>query len=380
MIRFPNQRRDTGAPYPDVIAVHATAVDVSGITDVHLLQEQRMIQHIEFVRQTKKEDLVDDKHRTVHKPKLNKSHRRKPEPEQPAPFLSIWNIVLLILLGILLALIAFVVTFCVVGSSCQLASVFSSPSTGNDQSANTSNGSNDDTLNQPPPSVPAVVEFIQSLFATTTRQPPLQYPPRVGASPEELALASLVKHDRKFPLPASAHRVMQRFVLRTLYFQQLKTGGGLGSQQAGEHHYGWSNLGALIDECTWDHVVCDSQSNVKELQLESVGLKGNLPETLGWLSGLQYASFADNALVGTIPESLGACSQLTHLALQSNQLTGTIPTSLWALPLLEDVMVYQNSLEGSVPPDVSTRISVAADCDEVDCPSCVTCCGEGEDC
>jgi Leucine-rich repeat (LRR) protein len=140
---------------------------------------------------------------------------------------------------------------------------------------------------------------------------------------------------------------------------------------------GW--LGAAGSECTWYGVTCDSaQSNVVQLSMQSNGLNGSIPSSLGNLTKLQVLNLGGNYLSGTIPSTLGNLTQLTSLSLygggyydvrftggippelglltnlfaldlSGNQLSGSIPSSLGNLTKLQTMNLSYNQLSGSIP-------------------------------
>jgi Leucine rich repeat len=113
------------------------------------------------------------------------------------------------------------------------------------------------------------------------------------------------------------------------------------------------------------------------LILSANALTGTIPTWLGSLAALVTLTMNSNQLTGSIPSVLGSLMGLVWLSLNSNQLTGTIPpflkTSYWVVSL------YNNNLTGSVPSCAGPQkyIELEADCSEVFCPCCTTCCPGG---
>ena len=60
-----------------------------------------------------------------------------------------------------------------------------------------------------------------------------------------------------------------------------------------------------------------------------VGLSGNIPESIGNLTNLEYLGLQFNAISGTIPEAVGELNSLWLLTLYDNEITGEIPNSIW---------------------------------------------------
>ena len=99
----------------------------------------------------------------------------------------------------------------------------------------------------------------------------------------------------------------------------------------------------------WYGVVYCESGHVTKLYLDSNNLSGNIPPSLGSLSGLWYLVLSENNLIGSIPYSLGSLSSLLYLDLGDNQLTGNIPSSLGNLSNLQRLYLHNNHLTGYIP-------------------------------
>jgi Leucine-rich repeat (LRR) protein len=133
------------------------------------------------------------------------------------------------------------------------------------------------------------------------------------------------------------------------------------------------NTGWLVTDtpCSWFGVVCEN-GKLTEVHLAGNGLLGQLPESVGDLSDLEYLNVNDNELTGTvpdsighltelqglwvggnqitgIPDSIGDCSQLTHLELRHNQVS-SIPSRIGELTGLTHLTLHYNPLtDASIP-------------------------------
>ena len=99
----------------------------------------------------------------------------------------------------------------------------------------------------------------------------------------------------------------------------------------------------------WYGVGLSPSGRVIGLDLQSNGLLGSLPDSLGRLDSLRTMYLADNFIAGAIPESLGQLSRLETLSLWSNKVAGTIPESLGQLGRLRDLLLFDNTLTGPIP-------------------------------
>ncbi|KAJ9540190.1 hypothetical protein OSB04_026696 [Centaurea solstitialis] len=89
-------------------------------------------------------------------------------------------------------------------------------------------------------------------------------------------------------------------------------------------------------------------SSLESLSLESSGLLGTIPNSIGRLSFLRSFNLDGNLISGPIPYSIGRLSSLEFLGLSSNRLNGSLPDSLGQLSKLKSLYVSFNSLTGVV--------------------------------
>ena len=132
------------------------------------------------------------------------------------------------------------------------------------------------------------------------------------AWPEGRTLSELVE-----ALPATG--------LKTLAVAQMKVGGALPE--------------AVGDKC----------AGAEFIALNSLGLTGGVPASLGKCTKLKKLFLYENQLEGPIPEELGQCGVLELLYLRDNQLTGGVPASLCKCANLKELLLQTNQLEGAVP-------------------------------
>ena len=129
----------------------------------------------------------------------------------------------------------------------------------------------------------------------------------------------------------------------------------------------------------------------RSLDFDENQMTGSIPDTWGtMMPGLTIVALSGNMLTGTLPGIFGSLVNLTYLDVSDNLLTGTVPsvelsqsTSLEILSL-----AFNSMLTGSMEPvcgaaavaaaeaAVPTLEILEADCDQVDCPCCTTCCYE----
>lgn len=99
---------------------------------------------------------------------------------------------------------------------------------------------------------------------------------------------------------------------------------------------------------SWAGIVCDVNDRVVDISLESSGLTGSLPSSVGALAELTRLVLASNSIGGSIPSGIGNLDKLAVLDIQSNSLTGSLPVSLANLATLTELLVMDNLLTGSL--------------------------------
>jgi hypothetical protein len=129
-----------------------------------------------------------------------------------------------------------------------------------------------------------------------------------------------------------------------------------------------------------DHLTSLQQLYLRDNRL----LTGAIPSSFGALTALTDMHLSDNALSGTIPTSLGDLTAMLTLNLMGNELMGSIPSSLTAMTNLTALMLSDNKITGEVPfcqnearPSLLMRLMV--DCDKVSCPCCTPRCPQGDE-
>jgi hypothetical protein len=90
----------------------------------------------------------------------------------------------------------------------------------------------------------------------------------------------------------------------------------------------WYHDGVSV--CDFHGITCDNMDQVIGIELPSMGLKGTIPEVLGFLPHLDVLDLSDNELEGIVPSDL-AFAPLNRLNLTGNRLTGIVPPKLCML-------------------------------------------------
>ena len=105
----------------------------------------------------------------------------------------------------------------------------------------------------------------------------------------------------------------------------------------------WGNdLGGRIPDLS-------GMSSLKELRLQSTGLTGEIPASMGSITSLVDLYLHSNSLTGEIPSELGQLTSLELLSLHTNGLTAAIPSELGGMSSLVDLNLQSNDLSGSIP-------------------------------
>ncbi|XP_010471000.1 PREDICTED: probable LRR receptor-like serine/threonine-protein kinase At1g69990 [Camelina sativa] len=144
----------------------------------------------------------------------------------------------------------------------------------------------------------------------------------------------------------------------------------------------WSfpNSSSSSSICKLTGVFCwnAKENRIISLQLQSMQLSGQIPESLklcrslqsldlsdndfsglipsqicSWLPYLVTLNLSGNKLGGSIPSQIVDCKFLNTLALNKNKLTGSIPSQLTRLNWLRRLSLADNDLSGSIPSELS---------------------------
>ncbi|KAG0481413.1 hypothetical protein HPP92_012271 [Vanilla planifolia] len=97
-------------------------------------------------------------------------------------------------------------------------------------------------------------------------------------------------------------------------------------------------------------------SGLRVLSLSGNLLTGNIPPTLGDLTNLSSLDLSGNFFSGSIPPELSKLQNLSYLNLSSNFLSGAIPPSLGLLGMLKALVLAGNSLEGVLPAELANLL------------------------
>lgn len=223
----------------------------------------------------------------------------------------------------------------------------------------------------------------------------------------------------------STGTVLERYVLAVLYYAtsgdnwfypvDFLSDADICSWNEGfDYTVNWSEFGVycLTDGKTVDLLILSSNNlrgslpwelflltNLQQVYLDFNRLEGTIPTRIGELSKLEIIVALSNDLTGPLPTTFS--SEMLQVDLRENALTGTIPSS-WAtsMPHLQVVSISTNLLTGTIPSELGriaslTNVSfwgnsltgsvdffcegnelevLEADCQEVECSCCTTCC------
>ncbi|CAI5953735.1 unnamed protein product [Closterium sp. NIES-64] len=97
------------------------------------------------------------------------------------------------------------------------------------------------------------------------------------------------------------------------------------------------------------NITCDAAGMVDWMVLNSGGIAGPIPPSIGALIGLTHLDLDNNALTGSIPPTISGLTRLLYLDLSYNQLSGSIPTAIDGLLSITELNFRNNRLTGSIP-------------------------------
>jgi hypothetical protein len=90
-------------------------------------------------------------------------------------------------------------------------------------------------------------------------------------------------------------------------------------------------------------VTCDG-AKVTAIELNSLGIVGSLPDSIGNLTHMKLLSLQYNSLAGSIPTALGSLTKMVYLDLSNNKLEAELPQELCPLASVATVDVSSNPL------------------------------------
>eukprot|EP00529_Nitzschia_sp_RCC80_P023434 CAMPEP_0113458850 /NCGR_PEP_ID=MMETSP0014_2-20120614/10136_1 /TAXON_ID=2857 /ORGANISM="Nitzschia sp." /LENGTH=457 /DNA_ID=CAMNT_0000350389 /DNA_START=290 /DNA_END=1660 /DNA_ORIENTATION=- /assembly_acc=CAM_ASM_000159 len=168
------------------------------------------------------------------------------------------------------------------------------------------------------------------------------------ATPQQMAMSWLLYEDTiKDPSQST-----QRWTFASFYFQ---TGGGDGTWTSASASTsateGW--LSPTTPVCQWEHISCELNGNLQELDFDSVNLVADqIPVELSLLTDVQSILLQNNQLQGEIDPDVFSVNQLPRLGLlylNNNFLTGPIPEGLTQEESggLHTLYVQNNNLTGT---------------------------------
>lgn len=116
-----------------------------------------------------------------------------------------------------------------------------------------------------------------------------------------------------------------------------------------------SSYNFSLPVCLWPtrEVRCAGDGSVIGLFLESLGLRGSIPQgTLGKLTSLTQLSLYNNSLQSPIPADLWSLSNLEYLSLSLNSFNEKAPPQISYLSKLQRLDLSHNSFHGPLPTQV----------------------------
>ncbi len=102
--------------------------------------------------------------------------------------------------------------------------------------------------------------------------------------------------------------------------------------------------------------------NLERLWLHKNQLTGSIPPEIGDLINLQELILKNNQLTGGIPQELGNLQEILYFDLSFNPLGGSIPSEIWSLETLWDLWLVENELVGEIPNEVGNLINLNSLC------------------
>jgi hypothetical protein len=121
---------------------------------------------------------------------------------------------------------------------------------------------------------------------------------------------------------------------------------------------------------------------LKGLYLNNNDLRGSIPSEIGNLVNIKGGlDFSNNGLTGNIPVGIGNMPGIKSFRVAGNDIEGELPEDMAGLKNLRDLYIQRNNIVGVIPTALCTELqvdgaSVLADCAEITCICCSTCCDD----
>ncbi|KAJ3669569.1 hypothetical protein LUZ60_011519 [Juncus effusus] len=103
------------------------------------------------------------------------------------------------------------------------------------------------------------------------------------------------------------------------------------------------------DYCNWTHITCTTSSSVSSIDLQALGLSGEVSPSICKLKDLSSLNLARNSFNQSLPLYLSECTNLLSLNLSNNLFWGTIPDQFFLLSSLTSLDLSGNKIEGQIP-------------------------------
>ncbi|XP_068643317.1 probable inactive receptor kinase At5g10020 isoform X2 [Aristolochia californica] len=127
---------------------------------------------------------------------------------------------------------------------------------------------------------------------------------------------------------------------------------GIRSDPTGRVSDSWDPASLQANGCPvgWHGVICSDDGFVNVVNLEGLGLAGDLKfSTLNGLKSLRNLSLANNALTGRLVPAIGGMTSLQHLDLSGNVFYGPVPARIAELWGLGHLNLSFNNFTGAFP-------------------------------
>ena len=108
-------------------------------------------------------------------------------------------------------------------------------------------------------------------------------------------------------------------------------------------------INALTEDCCSINFVTCIGPAITALQLSSMNLNGNFPQSVTDLKSLQVLDLSFNPIGGTLPSNINELTHLYWLSIASTNINGDLPAAIGTMGALKFLVLSRTQIWGGIP-------------------------------